>query len=132
MASIADQVLVMCDGKTRDCNNTSAVFYNSNSDHAKSSISYSQGAKTKTNGIGSGLPLVEINQVKTYFKDFSNSSEKLVKAMNDVSLTIHKGEIFGLVGESGSGKLLWTINAQLANSLWICNLFWNGCVNLNQ
>ena len=29
---------------------------------------------------------------------------KTVKAVDDVSMTIHKGETFGLVGESGCGK----------------------------
>jgi len=33
VAGIADQVLVMCDGKTQDYNNISEVFYNSTSDY---------------------------------------------------------------------------------------------------
>lgn len=32
------------------------------------------------------------------------SKEKTTKVLNDVSLTIHRDEIFGLVGESGCGK----------------------------
>ncbi len=32
------------------------------------------------------------------------TGEEVIPAVNDVSFTINKGEIFGLVGESGSGK----------------------------
>lgn len=35
---------------------------------------------------------------------FSRESKGIVKAVNDVSLTIPKGEILGIVGESGCGK----------------------------
>lgn len=44
--------------------------------------------------------LVQIQQVH---KQFGKGSQ-LVQAVQEVNLTIHQGETFGLVGESGSGK----------------------------
>ena len=45
--------------------------------------------------------LVEIKNLKRYFPV---ADKKTVKAVDDISLIIHKGETLGLVGESGSGK----------------------------
>ena len=105
VAGIADKVLVMREGKTQDQNTTKEVFYNSTSDYTKKLLSaIPSGAKTTPSGAQQGSPLITINRLKTYFKDFSASKNKLVKAVDDVSFGIQKGEIFGLVGESGSGK----------------------------
>lgn len=46
-------------------------------------------------------PLIE---VKNLAKHFVLEKDKILKAVNDVSFTIYKGETFGLVGESGCGK----------------------------
>ncbi|HWT76617.1 MAG TPA: ABC transporter ATP-binding protein [Mobilitalea sp.] len=53
-------------------------------------------------------PLIEVKDLQIYFKQkssrlFSLKSDHL-KAVDNVNLTIQKGETFGLVGESGSGK----------------------------
>jgi oligopeptide transport system ATP-binding protein len=51
--------------------------------------------------------LVEIAHLKTYFKKHSGILKRrtaYVKAVDDVSFSIRKGETFGLVGESGCGK----------------------------
>ncbi|MEW9123025.1 MAG: oligopeptide/dipeptide ABC transporter ATP-binding protein [Thermotaleaceae bacterium] len=51
--------------------------------------------------------LVEVQNLKKYFqihKGFFNRNIKMLKAVDDVSFTIKKGETLGLVGESGCGK----------------------------
>jgi len=51
-------------------------------------------------------PLVEINQLVKYFPVNGGwlQPPRLVKAVNNVSLSIREGETYGLVGESGCGK----------------------------
>ena len=46
------------------------------------------------------MPLLEIDNLKTYF----HTRNGVVKAVDDISFTMEKGEILGIVGESGSGK----------------------------
>ena len=51
--------------------------------------------------------LLNVNNLKKYFPVSSGILErekKFVKAVDDVSFSIRKGETFGLVGESGCGK----------------------------
>lgn len=50
--------------------------------------------------------LVEIQHLKRYFPVVSDKlfERKMVKAVDDVSFYLHKGETLGLVGESGCGK----------------------------
>jgi peptide/nickel transport system ATP-binding protein len=46
------------------------------------------------------LPILEIHGLKTYFE----TTKGYVKAVDDVSFSLEKGDAFGLAGESGCGK----------------------------
>ncbi len=48
--------------------------------------------------------LLELKNLVVEYKSIKNDSESVVKAVNDVSLTIKRGEIYALAGESGCGK----------------------------
>ena len=45
--------------------------------------------------------ILEVSHLKKYFPV---AGRQFLKAVDDVSFSIYKGETFGLVGESGCGK----------------------------
>ena len=53
-----------------------------------------------TEAAAMGSPLLEVAGLRTHF--FTRAG--VVKAVDDVSFAVQKGEVMGLVGESGSGK----------------------------
>ncbi|MGH6920857.1 MAG: ATP-binding cassette domain-containing protein, partial [Geminicoccaceae bacterium] len=54
----------------------------------------------EASALAASPPALEVRHLRTWFY----TKDGIAKAVDDVSLTVGKGEILGLVGESGSGK----------------------------
>jgi ABC-type dipeptide/oligopeptide/nickel transport system ATPase component len=52
------------------------------------------------------MGILQVRNLKTYFY----LTDRIVRAVDDVSFDIEKGEVFGIVGESGSGKTLTALS----------------------
>ncbi len=129
IAEIADNVLVMYQGDIVEEGAVTAVFNNPQHNYTKAlihtkpslkerlrtlptisdflttahfekSIITASERKQMHQAIYAQEPLLEVDNLATYF----GKKEQLVKAVDEVSLKIYKGETLGLVGESGCGK----------------------------
>ncbi|MFT6958219.1 MAG: oligopeptide transport system ATP-binding protein [Halieaceae bacterium] len=101
VADIADQMVVMQTGKIVETGDRKAIFENAQHPYTQKLLS---AIPSGTKAVNEAEPetLIRIQNLCTWFE--SGDGKPTVKAVNDVSFNIHRGEVLGLVGESGSGK----------------------------
>lgn len=103
---MAHQVSVMYQGDIVEQGKTKDIFANPKNDYTKRLIHAAPSGMAKPI-MDSAPVLLDAQNVRLWFpkaRNFWGKPTSHVKAVNDVSLQVKRGETLGIVGESGSGK----------------------------
>lgn len=109
-AQMADHILVMEKGKLIEQGKTEDIFSKPTQPYTQKLLSAVLTTAKPTPSLADQTqsPFLEVKNLKTWFPQFGGLFFKRLintqKAVDDISLTIGRGEILDVVGESGSGK----------------------------
>ena len=103
---MADRICVMQQGEIVENGTSASIFDNPTHDYTKKLIDAEPSGAPEP--LKANPPeIVRGENVKVWFpirKGLLRRTQTHVKAVNDISLTLGRGETLGIVGESGSGK----------------------------
>jgi oligopeptide/dipeptide ABC transporter ATP-binding protein len=104
IANYCDRVAVLHEGRIADEQSVTEFFDRPRHAYSRSILllQQSQGLSARPPVSLETAPIIRALSILKYFP--VRNSDKMVKAVNDVTLDIRKHETVGLVGESGSGK----------------------------
>lgn len=107
VADIADRIVVMQHGQVVEQGAARALFDAPQHDYTRSLLQAGWHPRAPSPfRYDEATPLLEVSQVSRSFVGPSRlwPGKAAAPVLNDISFSLHEGEILGLVGESGSGK----------------------------
>jgi peptide/nickel transport system ATP-binding protein len=102
VAEVADRVAVMCWGKVVEEGAKEEVLMRPKQEYTKLLVDAMPLLETTRapDRTRNDAPVVDVNSLNVIYK----LGQRQVKALNDASFVLRRGETLGVVGESGSGK----------------------------
>ena len=107
VSAFCDKVAILHDGKIIEQGPVRDVVANPRHDYTKTLIHAAKPEIVKEERKPSDEVLLKVQNLKKYFDvndDIKHQKHLTLKAVDDVSFELRKGEVLGIVGESGCGK----------------------------
>lgn len=107
VSAFCDNLGILYEGRLVEQGKTAEVLSSPQDDYTKLLIETVKGEDNARKDVVSDEDILKVEHLKKYFeikKDFGKDKNATLKAVDDVSFTIKKGEVLGIVGESGCGK----------------------------
>lgn len=107
VSAFCDRVGILYGGKIIEENTAAALVEQPREEYTKVLIQAVRADARKTEPVDSDEVLLRIEHLKKYFDihdDLRRQKHLTLKAVDDVSFRLKKGEVLGIVGESGCGK----------------------------
>lgn len=103
VSDIADRIVVMREGKVVEAGDAKPVLQTPQHPYTQKLISVAS-AQAKLRETAASMPVMVAQNVSLTYVSGGLFNRRVVEAVKDVSLTLHKGRTTAVVGESGSGK----------------------------
>ncbi|MCS3432482.1 ABC transporter ATP-binding protein [Klebsiella sp. BIGb0407] len=106
VADIADRVVVMQHGNIVEQGENQALFHHPQQAYTRALLQAGWHQHESSERPSLVTPLLTVASLSRSYPQpgYFWSRKAPIQVLNDISFTLHKGEILGLVGESGSGK----------------------------
>ena len=107
VSAFCDRVGILYGGKIIEENKTKALIEDPKEDYTRLLINAVRTESKKAELTESNQVLLKVEHLKKYFDindEIKHQKHLTLKAVDDVSFELNKGEVLGIVGESGCGK----------------------------